>query len=73
MMENTEDFLNKLVFQNNNKKKNPTRETKKASESIYTLNRRVIFLIYKNDLVVSHCRLYAFYAKMYKSNVWSKN
>ena len=31
-MENTEDFLNKLVFQNNNKKKNPTRETKKASE-----------------------------------------
>ena len=31
MMENTEDFLNKLVFQNN-KEKNPTRETKKASE-----------------------------------------
>ena len=31
MMENGEDFLNKLVFQNNNKK-NPTRETKKASE-----------------------------------------
>ena len=33
MMENTEDFLNKLVFQNNNKK-NPTGETKKASEFI---------------------------------------
>ena len=31
MMENTEDFLNKLVFENN-KEKNPTRETKKASE-----------------------------------------
>ena len=24
-MENTEDFLNKLVFQNNNKKKNPAK------------------------------------------------
>ena len=68
MMENTEDFLNKLVFQNNNKKILRVRQRKQVN-SIYTLNRRVIFLIYKNDLVVSHCRLYAFYAKMYKSNV----
>ena len=73
MMENTEDFLNKLVFQNNKKKKIPRVRQRKQVNSIYTLNRRVIFLIYKNDLVVSHCRLYAFYAKMYKSNVWSKN
>ena len=72
MMENTEDFLNKLVFQNNNKKIPRVRQRKQVN-SIYTLNRRVIFLIYKNDLVVSHCRLYAFYAKMYKSNVWSEN
>ena len=72
MMENTEDFLNKLVFQNN-KKKIPRLRQRKQVNSIYTLNRRVTFLIYKNDLVVSHCRLYAFYAKMYKSNVWLKN